>query len=105
MKLVVGLGNPGKKYERARHNLGFLVVDHIARQNQVTIKEELCNALVGEWVNQGERILLVKPQIYMNRSGESVKALLDHFRATPGDLTVIYDDLDLAFGRLQILPG
>ena len=105
MKLVVGLGNPGKRYERARHNLGFLVVDRIARQKQVTIKEELCNALVGEWVNQGERILLVKPQIYMNRSGESVKALLDHFRATPGDLTVIYDDLDLAFGRLRIRPG
>jgi peptidyl-tRNA hydrolase, PTH1 family len=105
VKLVVGLGNPGKKYERTRHNLGFLVVDHIARQNQVTIKKKLCDALIGEWVNNGERILLVKPQTYMNRSGESVEALLDHFRATPGDLNVIYDDLDLAFGRLRIRPG
>ena len=105
MKLVVGLGNPGKKYERARHNLGFLVVDHIAQQNRVTIKKKLCNALVAECVNQGERILLVKPQTYMNRSGESVKALLERFRATPGDLIVIYDDLDLEFGRLRIRPG
>jgi peptidyl-tRNA hydrolase, PTH1 family len=105
VKLVVGLGNPGKKYERARHNLGFLVVDHIARQNQVTIKKKLCDALVGEWSNDGERILLVKPQTYMNRSGESIKALLDYFRLTAGDLAVIHDDLDLAFGRIRIRPG
>jgi peptidyl-tRNA hydrolase, PTH1 family len=105
VKLVVGLGNPGKKYERTRHNLGFLVVDHIARQNQVAIKKKLCDALVGEWSNDGERILLVKPQSYMNRGGESIKALLDYFRLTAGDLVVIHDDLDLAFGRIRIRPG
>jgi len=89
VKLVVGLGNPGKKYERARHNLGFMIVDQIARRNQVTIKKKLCDALVGEWSNDGERVLLVKPQTYMNRSGESVKALLGHFRSAPEDLIVI----------------
>ena len=104
MKLVVGLGNPGKKYERTRHNLGFMIVDQTARRNQVTIKKKLCDALVGEWSNDGERVLLVKPQTYMNRIGESVKALLGHFRSAPESLIVIYDDLDLAFGRIRIRP-
>ena len=104
MKLVAGLGNPGKKYKRARHNLGFMIVDQIARRNQVTIKKKLCDALVGEWWNDGERVLLVKPQTYMNRSGESVKAVLGHFRSAPEDLIVIHDDLDLAFGRIRIRP-
>ncbi len=104
MKLVVGLGNPGRKHERTRHNLGFLIIDQIARQNRVTIKKKLCEALVGEWSNDGERVLLAKPQTYMNRSGESVQCLLDYFRSPTEDLIVIYDDLDLAFGRIRIRP-
>ena len=104
MKLVVGLGNPGRKYERTRHNLGFFIIDRMARRSGVTVKERLCDAMVGEWSNEGERVLLVKPQTYMNRSGDSVKALLGHFRSAPEDLTVIYDDLDLAFGRIRIRP-
>ena len=104
MKLVVGLGNPGRKHERTRHNLGFLIIDQIARQNRVTIKKKLCEALVGEWSNDGETVLLAKPQTYMNRSGESVQCLLDYFRSAPEDLIVIYDDLDLAFGRIRIRP-
>ena len=104
MKLVVGLGNPGRKYERTRHNLGFFIIDRMARQSGVTVKKRLCDAMVGEWSYEGERVLLVKPQTYMNRSGESVKALLGYFRSAPEDLTVIYDDLDLAFGRIRIRP-
>ena len=104
MKLVVGLGNPGRKHERTRNNFGFLIIDQIARQKQVAVKEKLCEAMVGEWSNDGERVLLVKPQTYMNRSGESIKCLLGHFRSTPEDLIVIYDDLDLAFGRIRIRP-
>jgi PTH1 family peptidyl-tRNA hydrolase len=102
VKLVVGLGNPGKKHGGTRHNLGFLIVDEIARQKQVKIEKNLCDALVGEGSNDAERILLAKPQTYMNRSGESVKALLDHFGSTPKDLVVVYDDLDLEFGRIRI---
>ena len=102
MKLVVGLGNPGRKHERTRHNLGFSIIDQIARQNQVTVKKKLCEAMIGEWSNDGERVLLVKPQTYMNRSGESVKCLLGHFQSAPEDLIVIHDDLDLAFGRIRI---
>ena len=104
MKLVVGLGNPGKKYERTRHNLGFMIIDQIARQNQVKIGERLCDALVGEWSSGDERVVLGKPQTYMNQSGESVKALLGHFGSTPEDLIVVHDDLDLSFGRIRIRP-
>ena len=105
MKLVVGLGNPGKKYEGTRHNLGFRIIDRFARAQQVAIKKRLCDALVGEWFNEGERVLLAKPQSFMNRSGESVRSLLAHFRTTLEDLIVIYDDLDLAFGRIRIRPN
>ena len=104
MKLVVGLGNAGKRYERTRHNLGFLIVDHIAKRNQVAVKRKLRDALVGEWLSAREKILLVKPQTFMNRSGEPVKGLLRKFRATADDLVVIYDDLDLPFGRIRIRP-
>jgi peptidyl-tRNA hydrolase, PTH1 family len=105
VKLVVGLGNPGRKYEHTRHNLGFFIVDQIARQNEVAFKKELCDALVGEWWSDAQGILLAKPQAYMNRSGESVKGLLDHSGSAPDDLIVIHDDLDLAFGRIRIRPG
>ncbi len=104
MKLLVGLGNPGREHEGTRHNFGFLIVDQIARQHQIAVKKKLCEAMVGEWSNDGERILLVKPQTYMNRSGESVKCVLGHFRSAPEDLIVIHDDLDLAFGRIRIRP-
>jgi PTH1 family peptidyl-tRNA hydrolase len=105
VKLVVGLGNPGRKYEHTRHNLGFFIVDQIAQQNQVAFKKVLCDALVGEWWSDAQGTLLAKPQVYMNRSGESVKGLLEHFGSAPDDLIVIHDDLDLAFGRIRIRPG
>ena len=104
MKLVVGLGNPGRKYEPTRHNLGFLVIDRIAAENGATVRRKLCEALVGEWSNNGEKISLVKPQTYMNRSGEAVKCLMRKFGASPEELIVIYDDLDLPFGRIRIRP-
>jgi peptidyl-tRNA hydrolase, PTH1 family len=104
VKLVVGLGNPGKKYERTRHNLGFLVIDRIATQNEVVIKKKRCNALIGEWSCNDEKVLLVKPQTYMNRSGEAVKKLIREFGASTEDLVVVYDDLDLPFGRIRIRP-
>jgi PTH1 family peptidyl-tRNA hydrolase len=105
VKLIVGLGNPGKKYQGTRHNLGFMIADRIARENQFPIKKKLCGALVGEWLNDGERVLVAKPQLFMNRSGESVQALLDQFQLEPADLVVICDDLDLPFGRIRLRPS
>jgi PTH1 family peptidyl-tRNA hydrolase len=104
VKLVVGLGNPGRKYERTRHNVGFLVVDQIATENKIAVKKKLCDALVGEWSSSGEKLCLIKPQTYMNLSGEAVKGLLRKFHASPEELVVICDDLDLPFGRIRIRP-
>jgi peptidyl-tRNA hydrolase, PTH1 family len=102
VKLIVGLGNPGRKYHQTRHNLGFRVVEDIAEQNSVTINKRLCDSLVGELMIMGERVLLAKPQTYMNRSGNAVKSLLREFRGSPEDLVVIYDELDLPFGRIRV---
>ncbi len=105
MKLFAGLGNPGRKYEHTRHNLGFRVVDHIGKQHGVIINKKTGDSLVGKWTLEGEKILLVKPQTYMNRSGEAISRLLDELQVSPHDLVVIYDDLDLPFGRIRIRPG
>jgi len=104
VKLIVGLGNPGRKYDRTRHNMGFRVVEDIAEKNNVTIKKRLCDSLVGELTLEGDRVLLAKPQTHMNRSGDAVKALLKEFRGSPQDLVVIYDELDLPFGRIRVRP-
>lgn len=102
MKLLVGLGNPGRKYERTRHNLGFTIIDRIAAENRVKLRNKVDDALVGEWSVGGEKVLLVKPQTYMNRSGESVKALMRKSAVPPEDLVVLYDELDLPFGKIRI---
>lgn len=99
---MVGLGNPGRKYTRTRHNLGFMIIDRVAADNRIAVKRKLCDALVGDWSIGGEEVLLVKPQTYMNRSGESVKCLMREFRAPAEDLVVVYDELDLPFGRIRI---
>jgi len=104
VKIVLGLGNPGKKYERTRHNLGFLVVDRIASENSIAVKKRKCNSLVGDWQTDRRKVLLVKPLIYMNRSGEVVRDLLHRFAVSVKDLLVIHDDLDLPFGRIRIRP-
>jgi PTH1 family peptidyl-tRNA hydrolase len=104
MKLIVGLGNPGKGYERTRHNLGFLVIERLAAQDNVALSEQLCDSRVGEWFCDGEKILLAKPQTFMNRSGVAVECLMRECQSSAEDLVVIYDDLDLPFGRIRIRP-
>jgi len=102
VKLIVGLGNPGKRYERTRHNVGFLVVDWLAQRHAVRVEMRLDEVLVGEWRDDGTRVIFAKPQTFMNRSGSAVKNLLHECRETPDDLLVVYDDLDLPFGRIRI---
>jgi peptidyl-tRNA hydrolase, PTH1 family len=102
VKLLVGLGNPGKKYARTRHNLGFMIIDRIAADNRIAVTRKFCDALVGDWSIGGEEALLVKPQTYMNRSGESVQCLMREFGTAAEDLVVVYDELDLPFGRIRI---
>lgn len=100
--LVVGLGNPGASYEKTRHNLGFMLVDLLAREAQTQVKREECRALIGRAVIAGETVELAKPQTFMNLSGESVSCLL----AKPGrcveKLIVISDDLALPLGTIRL---
>ena len=102
MKIVMGLGNPGRRYGRCRHNLGFMVVDRLAQGWDVSVTNKKYHALVGGRDLDGERVLLVKPQSYMNRSGDSAKSLFRFLPVSAEDLVVIYDDLDLTFGRIRI---
>lgn len=105
MKLIVGLGNPGRRYEGTRHNLGFLVIDRLASQNGIVLEKTLCDALVGEGELGNQKVALAKPQTYMNRSGSAVAGLLHKYGVATADLAVINDDLDLPFGRIRVRPA
>jgi PTH1 family peptidyl-tRNA hydrolase len=104
--LIVGLGNPGERYEWTRHNLGFMLVDFVARQSNAPVKRAECRALVGRAELEGRAVELVKPQTYMNLSGESVACLVrkrEGFKAA-SDLLVISDDIALPFGSIRLRP-
>ena len=100
--LVVGLGNPGSQYEKTRHNLGFLLVDFLAREANVSIKREECRALIERTNFENETIELVKPQTFMNLSGEAVSCLLKKPRRSEKQLIVVTDDLALPFGKIRL---
>lgn len=102
MKLIVGLGNPGKEYEHTRHNAGFETMDEIADQLSASITQKKFKALIDKVNVHGESVLLMKPQTFMNNSGEAVRAAMDFYRLAPEDLLVIYDDLDLPVGKLRL---
>ena len=104
-RLVVGLGNPGEDYQHTAHNLGFLVVDRLAERNGIKIARRDCRALVGQGTVAGKRVLLAKPQTFMNLSGESVNGLLVKHEIAPGDLLLVYDELDLPWQSLRIRPN
>ena len=102
MKLIVGLGNPGKKYEKTRHNTGFLVLDELAKDLGVSISINKFKALICKCNYKNENILLMKPQTYMNLSGEAVIEAMNFYRLTPSDIIIIYDDLDLPIGKIRL---
>ena len=105
--LIVGLGNPGEQYEWTRHNLGFMLVDLLARQSNAQVRRAECRALVGRAELEGRAVELVKPQTYMNLSGESVACLLRKRPALKpsGGLLVISDDIALPFGSIRVRPS
>ncbi|MBO6280225.1 MAG: aminoacyl-tRNA hydrolase [Bacilli bacterium] len=102
MKLIVGLGNPGKKYEHTRHNMGFDVVDLFSELAQIDIDKESFKGLVGRGKVFGEDIFLLKPQTFMNLSGESVREIVSYFKIDLNDIIVIYDDMALNPGRIRL---
>jgi peptidyl-tRNA hydrolase, PTH1 family len=102
-RMIVGLGNPGAKYDRTRHNIGFDLIDQLAKRWQISIADQKkIQGMVGEgWVNR-QKIVLLKPQTFMNLSGQSVRAVLDWYKLSPTEVLVLYDDLDLPLGKLRI---
>ena len=102
MKLIVGLGNPGKEYENTRHNAGFMVMDELAKALNCTIDSKKFKALITTTKYKGETILLMKPQTYMNLSGEALGEAMRFYKIDAKDILVIYDDLDLAVGKIRL---
>ena len=101
MHLIVGLGNPTKQYEGTRHNVGFETIDRIAAENQIRVEEKKHKALYGSGYIEGEKVILAKPQTFMNLSGESVRELSDYYKIPAENIIVIYDDISLDVGQLR----
>lgn len=104
-KLIVGLGNPGPKYAHNRHNVGFHVLDLLARTYDLSFDRQQAKGLLSVGRIAGHKVILLKPQTYMNLSGGAVAGVAHFYRVTPGDVLVVYDDIDLPLGRLRMRPA
>ena len=102
MKLIVGLANPGDKYQGTRHNVGFDVIDALARQEGLKLTDQKFRSDYTIWRVGDEKVLLVKPYTFMNLSGEAVLPLMSYYNISPDELVVVYDDLDLEPGKLRL---
>lgn len=103
MYIIAGLGNPTAQYEGTRHNVGFDVIDVIAKQYNISVDVRKSRAFIGKGMIEGQKVILVKPQTYMNLSGESIRGLVDYYKIDPeNELVVIYDDVSLDVGQLRI---
>lgn len=101
MKLIVGLGNPGKEYENTRHNAGFMMIDYYASQNGITKFKKFKNGLYAE-INFPEKVILLKPLSYMNLSGEVIRSYVNYFKINLDDILVIHDDMDIKIGNVKL---
>lgn len=107
MKLIVGLGNPGKEYEKTRHNVGFMMIDQVREAldfPEFRLQKKF-NAAVSEGTRDDEKIILVKPNTFMNASGQAVQALIHFYKSAPEELIVIFDDIDLPVGTMRYRPS
>jgi len=102
MFVLAGLGNMGPQYERTRHNVGFDTIDFLAAKYRITNFKSKHKSLIADGVIQGQKTLLVKPQTYMNNSGEAIREILDYYKIPPENLIVVYDDADIDVGKLRI---
>lgn len=102
MKIIAGLGNPGREYAHTRHNAGFKLIDELAGRYGIEMNEKKHKAICGRGVIEGEKVILMKPQTYMNRSGESIRAAMDFYKLLPEDIIVVFDDISLDAGQLRI---
>ena len=104
MFIIAGLGNPDEKYQGTRHNVGFDVVDRLAEKYQIAVDTKKHRALIGKGVIEGQKVLLVKPQTYMNLSGEAVHEAVQFYKIPADHVLVIYDDVSLPVGKLRVRP-
>ena len=103
MYIIAGLGNPGREYANTRHNVGFDVIDTLAERYNISVDTRKSRALIGKGMIEGHKVILVKPQTYMNLSGESIRSLVDYYKVDEeSELIVIYDDVSLGVGQLRI---
>lgn len=102
MYYIVGLGNPGLQYENTRHNVGFLTIDYLARKYNINVKKIKFKSLYGQGEISGHKVMLIKPQTYMNNSGEALRELYSYYKFDHDKLIVIYDDIDIEFGSIRI---
>lgn len=102
MKLIVGLGNPGLQYDGTRHNIGFEAIDKLADSHRISVNRSKFKALVGEGTIGGEKVVLMKPQTYMNLSGEAIAACKSWYKIAPEDIIIMYDDVSLDVGDIRI---
>lgn len=102
MKLIVGLGNPGEKYMATKHNIGFITLDEIAYREKIKWNNYQFEAEIAEFFFNGEKIMLVKPQTFMNESGRAVRPLMDYYQVDISDVVIIYDDMDLPVGKIRL---
>jgi PTH1 family peptidyl-tRNA hydrolase len=105
MKLIIGLGNPGRNYARNRHNIGFICINHLARSQGIKFDQKQSRARTGTGKIAGNEVVLAKPQTHMNSSGEAVSRLVKRFNINLDDLIVIHDDLDLPLGKIRLSSG
>ena len=101
MKLIVGLGNPGKEYEKTYHNLGYMLVDKLCRSYAISLNKSKFNSIYGQGKIKDEIVFVIKPLTYMNLSGEAVKSFVDYYKLSPQDVIVVCDDIDLPKGTCR----
>lgn len=102
MYIIAGLGNPTSKYEHTRHNVGFEVIDRLAEEYHISVDTKKHRALIGKGVIGNQKVILVKPQTFMNLSGESIREVLEYYKVEPSELIVIYDDISLEPGQIRV---
>ncbi|MDD6415615.1 MAG: aminoacyl-tRNA hydrolase [Lactobacillus porci] len=105
MKLIAGLGNPGAKYDRTKHNTGFMALDHYLKENGLTLDRDKFDGLYSKQKINGEDVILLEPQTYMNESGRSVAQIAKFFKIAPEDILIIHDDMDMPIAKIRIRAG
>lgn len=101
MKIIVGLGNPGKEYEKTKHNIGFLFIEFLENKYNFSVTKKMCDSLICETTFEGEKVVFVKPQTYMNLSGNAVQKLKKWYKCDSKDIIIIYDDIDIDFETIR----